>query len=193
MNLLASSIETCSRAPGSLGTTYLLLASGCLPKTASASRTMGSLWRKNGTGTSGTLLATTGAVSLKMLLADKMRHGSVVLMRQMIAFLEGATIELFVWYAHVGVRNILKIQSKTAVKGQFATRRTRFLVVSLVVSCFSAFVPVISAKNKGLARKLDKILTCSFLSSAWLISHLFLTKKHKKTRVWQKRCLILGS
>jgi hypothetical protein len=57
---------------------------------------MGSLWRKNGTGTSGTLLATTGAVSLKMLLADKMQHGSVVLMRQMIAFLEGAAIELFV-------------------------------------------------------------------------------------------------
>jgi hypothetical protein len=38
----------------------------------------------------------TGAVSLMMLLADKMQQGSIVSMGQMIAFLESATVELFV-------------------------------------------------------------------------------------------------
>jgi hypothetical protein len=66
------------RAPGSSSTTSLLLASGCLLKTGSASQTTGSLQRKNGTWTSGTLLATTGAVSLTMSLADKMQQGSIV-------------------------------------------------------------------------------------------------------------------
>ncbi len=95
-SLLASSMETCHRAPSSLGTTSLSSVSGCSSKTASVSRTTGSLQRKNGTGTSGTLLAMTGAVSLTMSLADKMRQGSVVWMRQTIAFLEGAAIKLFV-------------------------------------------------------------------------------------------------
>jgi hypothetical protein len=44
-----SLIKTCRRACGSSGTTSLLLASGCLLKTASASRTTGSLRRKNRT------------------------------------------------------------------------------------------------------------------------------------------------
>ncbi len=72
-------------------------------------------------------------------------------MRQTITFLEGTAIELFVQYARVGMRYIVKIRSKIAVKGQFATRQTRFLVVGLGVSSFSAFAPVASAKNKVLA------------------------------------------
>ncbi len=180
-SLLASLIETCCRAPSSLGTTSSLLASGCSLKTASASQTMVYLQRKNGTGTSGTLLATTGAVSLTMLLADKMRQGSVVSTWQTIAFLEGTTIELFIQYAHVGVINIVKIWSKTTEKGWFAARWTRLLVVSLAVSRFSVFAPVTSAKNKGLARKLDKILTCSFLFSVWSISSLFNKKAQVNT------------
>jgi hypothetical protein len=63
---------------------YLLFISIRLfvKKTASASRTTGSLWRKNRTGTSGTLLATTRAVSSSMSLADKMQQGSVITTQQ---------------------------------------------------------------------------------------------------------------
>ncbi len=75
----------------------------------------------------------------------------------------------------------MKIRSKTAVKGCFAAQQTRFLVVGLAVSRFSPFAPVASTKNKGLARKLDKILTCSFLFSAWLISRLFDKKAQEDT------------
>ncbi len=52
-------------------------------------------------------------------------------MQQMIAFLEGDAVELFIRYACVGMKIIVKIRSKMAVKGQFAARRTQFLVVSL--------------------------------------------------------------
>ncbi len=106
-----------------------------------------------------------------------------MLTRQTITFLEGAAVELFVPYARVGVRNIVKIRSKTALKGCFAARRTRFLVVGLAVSRFSAFEPVASTKNKGLARKLDKIFTCSFLFSAWSISRLFDKKARENTHL----------
>ncbi len=117
---------------------------------------------------------------LKNVVGGQMRQKSVALTQQMTPFLKGAAVKLFVQYACVGVRNIVKIWSKTAVKGRFAARRTRFLVVGLAVSHFSAFSPVASAKNKGLARKLDKILTCSFLFTAWLISRLFDKKNTRK-------------
>ena len=65
-------IETCHRACSSLGTTSSSLASGC-SKTASASQTTGSQGRKNGT-----LLATTKAVSLTMLLEVKMQQKSIL-------------------------------------------------------------------------------------------------------------------
>ncbi len=146
-SLVGSLIKMCRRAPGSSGTTSLSLASGCLRKTVSASWTTWSLWRKNGTGTSGTLLAMTGAVSLMMLLADKMQQGSIVSMGQMIAFLESATVELFVWYARVSLRNIVRIRSKIAVKGWFAAQRTRFLVFGLAVSCFSVFAQALKARD----------------------------------------------
>ncbi len=109
-------------------------------------------------------------------------------------FLEGNAVELFVGYARVDVKNIMKIRSKMAVKGRFATQWTQFLVVSLLRSLVLARLHLSQElKIRDFVRKLDKILTCSFLFSAWSISRLFLTKKHKKTRVWQVHCLILGS
>jgi hypothetical protein len=53
------------------------------------------------------------------------------LMQQTIAFLEGAAVKHFVQYARVWVRNIAKIRSKTAIKGQFAAQLTQFLVAGL--------------------------------------------------------------
>jgi hypothetical protein len=79
-----------------------------------------------------------------------------MLTRQMIAFLEGTAVELFIQYAHVGVKyceDTVKNSRKRLIC------RSTDPIVGLAVSHFSAFAPVASAKNKGLARKLDKILT----------------------------------
>jgi hypothetical protein len=70
--------------------------------------------------------------------------------QQTIAFLEGPAIEHFVRYACVGMKNIVMIWSKTAVKGQFCRSIDPILGCRpLVVSRFRAFAPVASAKNEG--------------------------------------------
>ncbi len=185
-SLLALLIETCRRAPSSLGTTSSSSASGCSSKRASASWMTGSLWRKNGTGTSGTLLAITGAVSSMMSLVDKMQQGSIVLTWQMIAFLEGTAVELFVWFAWVVMSNINKIQSKMAVNGWFATQQTQFLVVGLAVSRFSAFAPVASAKTRDLWENLIMFFLFRFYSPRGrfhIISWQKSTRKHAFGRI----------
>jgi hypothetical protein len=56
-----------------------------------------------------------------------------------------AIIELFIRHACIGMRNIVKIWSKMAVKGQFAARRTQFLVVSLTRSLLLARLHLLQA------------------------------------------------
>ncbi len=75
---------------------------------------------------------------------------------QTIVFLEGAAVKLFIRYEHVDVKyceDTVEISRKRLIC------RSTDPILGLVVSCFSAFAPVASAKNEGLARKLDKILT----------------------------------
>ena len=77
-------------------------------------------------------------------------------MTQTIAFLGGAAVKLFVQYARVGVKypeDTVKNVCKRLIC------RSTGPILGVAVFCFSAFVPVASAKNKGLARKLNKILT----------------------------------
>jgi hypothetical protein len=70
--------------------------------------------------------------------------------------LEGTAIKLFVQYAHVGMK-CLEDTVKNSRKRLIC--RLTDPILGLAVSCFSMFAPVASAKNKGLARKLDKTLT----------------------------------
>jgi hypothetical protein len=49
-----------------------------------------------------------------------------------------------------------------------------------MVSCFRAFAPVASTKNKGLEQVFDKILTCSFYSLRGQFCFFFEEKKTRK-------------
>ena len=77
-------------------------------------------------------------------------------MTQTIAFLGGAAVKLFVQYARVSV----KYCEDTVKNGRKRSIcRSTDPILGLVASPLSAFAPVPSAKNEGLARKLNKILT----------------------------------
>jgi hypothetical protein len=125
-----------------------------------------------------------------VVIGDVTRMGSCFNTR-LIVILLGIAVELFIQYAHF-VCKILQGVGQNWPKNVdlMLIRPNSWLLASQ--SLVLAFAPVASAKNKGLVGKLMIILLVPFYSQRSQFLGIW-TKKHKKRRLVQKRCLILGS